>query len=89
MQTNVRDYSYDQLQTIKGFFTESEQENIYASMDDYIHYQNDDATDDELIGGTSVEDRVNSITRKIQGLPDQNQGLIPQFFLLFTLLILT
>ena len=70
MQTNVRDYSYDQLQTIKGFFTESEWETIYASMDDYIHYQNDDATDDELIGGLSVEDRVNSITKKIQGLPD-------------------
>ena len=70
MQTNVRDYSYDQLQTIKGFFTESEWETIYASMDDYIHYQIDDATDDELIGGLSVEDRVNSITKKIQGLPD-------------------
>tara|TARA_B100001250_G_scaffold361781_1_gene340055 strand:+ start:492 stop:704 length:213 start_codon:yes stop_codon:yes gene_type:complete len=70
MQTNVRDYSFDQLQTIKGFFTESEWETIYASMDDYIHYQNDDATDEELIGGLSVEDRVNSITKKIQGLPD-------------------
>ena len=51
MKTSVRDYSYDQLQTIKGFFTESEWETIYASMDDYIHYQNDDATEDELIGG--------------------------------------
>ena len=70
MQTNVRDYSYDQLQTIKGVFTESEWETIYASMDDYIHYQNDDATDDELIGGISVEDRVSSIVSKIQGLPD-------------------
>ena len=70
MQTMVTDYSYDQLQTIKGFFTESEWETIYASMDDYIHYQNDDATDDELIGGISVEDRVSSIVSKIQGLPD-------------------
>ena len=70
MQTNVRDYSFDQLQTIKGFFTESEWETIYASMDDYICYQNDDATEDELIGGISVEDRVDSIVTKIRSLPD-------------------
>ena len=70
MQTNVRDYSFAQLQTIKGFFTESEWETIYASMDDYIHYQNDDASEDELIGGISVEDRVDSIVNKIRSLPD-------------------
>jgi hypothetical protein len=70
MQTNVRDYSYDQLQTIKSFFTEGEWETLYASMDDYIHYQDDDAQTEDLIGGISVEDRVSSIQSKIQGLPD-------------------
>ena len=65
MQTNVRDYSYDQLQTIKGFFTESEWETIYASMDDYIHYAEDEAQEEDLIGGIPVVDRVNSINSKI------------------------
>ena len=65
MQTNVREYSYAQLHTIKGFYSESEWETIYASMDDYIHYQDDDAQEEDLIGGISVEDRVDSINSKI------------------------
>jgi len=46
-------------------FTEAELETISAAMDDYIHYQDDDANPDELIGGLSVEDRVSSINAKI------------------------
>ena len=34
-------------------------------MDDYIHYQDDDAQEEDLIGGISVEDRVDSINSKI------------------------
>ena len=46
-------------------FTEAELETISAAMDDYIHYQDDNADPDDLIGGLSVEDRVSSINAKI------------------------
>ena len=46
-------------------FTEAELETISAAMDDYIHYQDDDANPEDLIGGLSVEDRVDSINAKI------------------------
>ena len=46
-------------------FTEAELETIAAAMDDYIHYQDDDAQEEDLIGGISVEDRVDSINSKI------------------------
>ena len=38
MQTMVRDYSYDQLQTIKGFFTEDEWDAIDSALADYQDY---------------------------------------------------
>tara|TARA_Y100000593_G_scaffold2362_1_gene4795 strand:- start:28 stop:216 length:189 start_codon:yes stop_codon:yes gene_type:complete len=46
-------------------FTEAELETISAAMDDYIHYDDENANDDELIGGLSVSDRVYSINQKI------------------------
>ena len=46
-------------------FTEAELETIAAAMDDYIHYDDENANEDELIGGLSVEDRCNSIAEKI------------------------
>ena len=46
-------------------FTEAELETIAAAMDDYIHYQDDNADPSDLIGGLSVEDRVSSINAKI------------------------
>ena len=46
-------------------FTEAELETILASMDDYIHYDNPDADPEDLIGGLSVADRVDSIEQKI------------------------
>ena len=51
MQTKVRDYSFDQLQTIKGFFTEDEWETISVALEDYINYDDDSTPTDELIGG--------------------------------------
>ena len=45
-------------------FTEYELETIANAMDDYINYD-DDLSEDELIGGISVLDRVNSINDKI------------------------
>ena len=46
-------------------FTEIELETISASMDDYINYDDENLSNDELIGGQSVEDRVTSIQNKI------------------------
>ena len=46
-------------------FTEVELETIANAMEDYINYDDENLSDDELIGGLSVEDRVTSINNKI------------------------
>ena len=46
-------------------FTEYELETIANAMDDYINYDDESSDDDDLIGGLSVADRVNSIQNKI------------------------
>ena len=55
-------------------FTDAELETISAAMDDYIHYQDDDANPNDLIGGLSVEDRVESINEKINLFFTSNGG---------------
>ena len=46
-------------------FTDAELETIVAAMDDYIAYDDPDASPEDLIGGLSVESRVTSICQKI------------------------
>ena len=46
-------------------FTEIELETIANAMEDYINYDDESLSDDELIGGVSIEDRVTSINNKI------------------------
>ena len=46
-------------------FTEAELETIGAAMDDYWCYANDEASENDLIGGIPVADRVDSIEEKI------------------------
>ena len=46
-------------------FTEFELETISAALDDYINYDDELLNEDELIGGLSVANRVNSINEKI------------------------
>ncbi len=46
-------------------FTEFELETIYNSLDDYIHYDDEDELPENLIGGLSVSNRVESIQDKI------------------------
>ena len=53
------------MKTFSINFTEAELETISAAMDDYIHYQDDDAQEEDLIGGFSVEDRLDSINSKM------------------------
>ena len=51
-------------------FTDAELETIAAAMDDYIAYDDPDASPEDLIGGISVADRVTSICRKIDASYD-------------------
>ena len=46
-------------------FTDAELETISAALDDYVYYDSEDLSEDELIGGISVLDRVRSIREKI------------------------
>ena len=54
------------MKTFTLSFTEAELETIGVALDDYRMYADDEfANQDDLIGGLSVEDRVNSINDKI------------------------
>ncbi len=46
-------------------FTEIELETIANAMEDYINYDDELLNEDELIGGLSVANRVDSILEKI------------------------
>ena len=49
-------------------FTDAELETIAAAMEDYIAYDDESLSNDELIGGLSVSDRVESILTKIDNV---------------------
>ena len=49
-------------------FTEVELETIAAAMDDYINYDDENISEEDLIGGLSVSDRVESILEKIDNV---------------------
>ena len=49
-------------------FTENELETISLSMDDYINYDDENISKEDLIGGLSVSDRVDSILTKIDNV---------------------
>ena len=63
--TLTRDFSYDQLATIKSFFTEAEWSTIDAALEDYKCYADDEAAEEDLIDGIPVMDRIDSIDGKI------------------------
>ena len=46
-------------------FTEIELETIANAMEDYINYDDENISSEDLIGGLSVENRVTSIQFKI------------------------
>ena len=67
--TLTRDFSYDQLVTIKSFFTDAEWETIRCYLiEDYECYANDEAAEEDLIDGIPVMDRIDSIDDKIYHL---------------------
>ncbi len=49
-------------------FTEFELETIAAAMEDYIAYDDENLSNEDLIGGLSVADRVESILTKIDNV---------------------
>ena len=55
-------------------FTEVELETISLALDDYIHYDNEDLSQDELVGGIPVIERVDSIQDKIEKFFTLNRG---------------
>ena len=55
-------------------FDYNELETIVAALDDYMHYDNEDLTEDELIGGIPVLERVDSIQDKIEQFFTLNRG---------------
>ena len=58
-------------------FTEFELDTIYNSLDDYIHYDDEDELPENLIGGLSVANRVESIQNKIDLIfKSNNKGAI-------------
>ena len=62
-----------ELETISAALDEyayydNELETILCSLDDYLDYHDDDLSEDELIGGISVLDRVTSIREKIESV---------------------
>ena len=58
-------------------FTEFELETIANAMDDYIHYDDADELPENLIGGLSVANRVESIQNKIDLIfKNNNKGAI-------------
>ena len=54
-----------ETKTFSVQFTEAELETIGAAMDDYWCYANDEASENDLIGGIPVADRIESIEDKI------------------------
>ena len=55
-------------------FDDNELETIVAALDDYMHYDNEDLSEDELIGGIPVLERVDSIQDKIEQFFTLNRG---------------
>ncbi len=49
-------------------FDDNELETILSALDDYVNYHDEETPEDELIGGISVLDRVESIREKIESV---------------------
>ena len=68
--TNIIEFFF--IMEIK--FTDAELETISAALDDYVYYDSEDLSEDELIGGIPVIDRIDSIQDKIEKLLTSNRG---------------
>ena len=55
-------------------FDDNELETILSSLDDYVNYHDEDLSEDELVGGIPVIERVDSIQDKIEKFFTLNRG---------------
>ena len=66
MQTSVRDFSYDQLQTVKSFFTDSQWDLIDSALSEYQDHDEEylkEVFDDEEILW-STQKRLNELFKQ-------------------------
>ena len=66
MQTSVRDFSYDQIQTIKSFFTDSQWDLIDSALSEYQDHDEEylkEVFDDEEILW-STQKRLNELFKQ-------------------------
>tara|TARA_B100000700_G_scaffold204431_1_gene224790 strand:+ start:256 stop:423 length:168 start_codon:yes stop_codon:yes gene_type:complete len=54
----VRDYSFDQKETIKSFFTEDEWDSIFSAIQDFQDY----GFEEEVIAN-DIEDKIRALFR--------------------------
>ena len=54
----VRDFSYDQKETIKSFFTDAEWDSIFSAIQDF-----QDHGDSESVLANSIEDKIRALFR--------------------------
>ena len=59
MQTMVRDYSFDQKETIKSFFTEDEWDSIFSAIQDFQDY----GFEEEVIAN-DIEDKIRALFKQ-------------------------
>ena len=56
------------LKMMTAFFTQAEWDTIDAALEEYKCYADDEAAEEDLIGGIPVMDRIDSIDGKIYHL---------------------
>jgi|ETNmetMinimDraft_21_1059911.scaffolds.fasta_scaffold21232_4 hypothetical protein len=69
MRTSVRDYSYDQKETIKGFFSEMEWDAIYSALAEF-----QDHGDEECNIASSINHRIYELFKSEIKVDDYAEG---------------
>ena len=69
MRTSVTDYSYDQKETIKSFFTEDEWDAIYSAMGDFQDYG-----DEQTALARSINHRIYELFKSEVKIDDYAEG---------------
>lgn len=69
MRTSVRDYSYDQQETIKGFFSEMEWDAIYSALAEF-----QDHGDAESDIASSINHRIYELFKSEIKVDDYAEG---------------
>ena len=62
MQTSVRDYSYDQKETIKGFFTNDEWDAIDSALSDFQDYGERESELNDSVGRKITSTTIGAYT---------------------------